>query len=108
MSLNILFYFISFAQKKNLKKTKEQTERTLAGTPQQLWPITAGPDTNKKIETFYTIVNSFQSLKQGVAYKRVLRLAISARAFSVHSQGFLDVNLKHYLILYAKRNAPGI
>ena len=29
-------------------KTNKQTERTLAGTPQQLWPITAGPDTNKK------------------------------------------------------------
>ena len=24
-------------------KTNKQTERTLAGTPQQLWPITAGP-----------------------------------------------------------------
>ena len=24
------------------KKTNKQTERTLAGTPQQLWPITAG------------------------------------------------------------------
>ena len=30
------------------KQTNKQTERTLAGTPQQLWPITAGPDTNKK------------------------------------------------------------
>ena len=42
------FYFISFAKKKQTnKKTDRQTERTLAGTPQQLWPITAGPDTNK-------------------------------------------------------------
>ena len=45
----ILFYFISFAQKN--KQTNKQTERTLAGTPQQLWPITAGPDTNKKKST---------------------------------------------------------
>ena len=44
LSLSILF-FISFAKK---KQTNKQTERTLAGTPQQLWPITAGPDTNKK------------------------------------------------------------
>ena len=26
------------------KQTNKQTERTLAGTPQQLWPITAGPE----------------------------------------------------------------
>ena len=44
----ILFYFISFAKKKTNKQTSKQTERTLTGTPQQLWPITAGPDTNKK------------------------------------------------------------
>ena len=44
------FFFISFAKKtkKKHKQTNKQTERTLAGTPQQLWPITAGPDTNKK------------------------------------------------------------
>ena len=41
-----IFYFISFA--KNNKQTNKQTYRTLAWTPQQLWPITAGPDTNKK------------------------------------------------------------
>ena len=34
--LRFYFYFISFA------KTNRQTERTLAGTLQQLWPITAG------------------------------------------------------------------
>ena len=37
-----LFYFISLASPK--KQTNRQTERTLAGTPQQLWPITAGPE----------------------------------------------------------------
>ena len=31
-----------------MPKKNKQTERTLAGTPQQLWPITAGPDTNLK------------------------------------------------------------
>ena len=36
-------FFLLLASPKN-----KQTERTLAGTPQQLWPITAGPDTNKK------------------------------------------------------------
>ena len=41
----VLFYFISFKQTN--KQTNRQTERTLAGTPQQLWPITAGPDTKK-------------------------------------------------------------
>ena len=44
----ISFYFISFAKN---KQTNKQTERTLAGTPQQLWPITVGPETNKKIKT---------------------------------------------------------
>ena len=29
-------------------KRLEQAKRTLAGTPQPLWPITAGPDTTKK------------------------------------------------------------
>ena len=32
------FYFISFTP----KKTNKQIERMLAGTPEQLWPITAG------------------------------------------------------------------
>ena len=41
-----LFYFILLAAPK--RKTNKQTEITLAGTPQQLWPITASPDTNKK------------------------------------------------------------
>ena len=41
----ILFYFINFDQKTN-KQTNKQTEITLAGTPQQLWPITVGLDTN--------------------------------------------------------------
>ena len=46
------FSFISFAKKnkKKHKQTNKQTERTLAGTPQQLWPITLGQDTNKKIK----------------------------------------------------------
>ena len=44
----LLFYFINFAPK---KQTNKQTERTLARTPQQLWPITMGPETNKKIKT---------------------------------------------------------
>ena len=46
-SMIILFYFISFAK----KQTNKQTERALAGTPQQLWPITAGPGTKKKLKT---------------------------------------------------------
>ena len=45
MSQVFLFYFILLASP---KKANKQTERTLAGTPQQLWSITAGPDTNKK------------------------------------------------------------
>ena len=45
----LLFYFINFAPKN--KQTNKQTERKLAGTPQQLWPITVVPDTNKKIKT---------------------------------------------------------
>ena len=39
----VFVFFVLLAAPK-----KKQTERTLAGTPQQLWPITAGPDTNKK------------------------------------------------------------
>ena len=45
-----LFLIISLAKKKkqtnNNKQTNKHTERTLAGTPRQLWPITAGADTN--------------------------------------------------------------
>ena len=42
-----LFHFILWASPKN-KQTNKQTKRALAGTPQQLWPITAAPDTKKK------------------------------------------------------------
>ena len=35
-----IFYFYFFSSAKN-KQTNRQTERTLAETPQQLWPITA-------------------------------------------------------------------
>ena len=35
------YYFVSFAK----KYTNKQTERTLTGTPQLMWPITAGQDT---------------------------------------------------------------
>ena len=49
ISAILLFYLINFAPPK--KQTNKQTERTLAGTPQQLWPITVGPETNKKIKT---------------------------------------------------------
>ena len=45
-----LFYFILLAAPKKKTKVNKQTERTLAGTPQHLWPITASPDTNKKIK----------------------------------------------------------
>ena len=38
---NFFFIIISFAKK---KRTDKQTERKLAGTPQQLWPTTAGPE----------------------------------------------------------------
>ena len=42
-------YFILLASPK--KQTNKQTERRLAGTLQQLWPIAAGPDTKKKVKT---------------------------------------------------------
>ena len=41
------FYVILFLFALPKKQTNEQTERTLAGTPQQMWPITAGLDTKK-------------------------------------------------------------
>ena len=37
-----LFILLASPKKKTNKQTNKQTERTLAGTPQQLWPITAG------------------------------------------------------------------
>ena len=40
------FYFILFLFYK-LRQKNKQTERMLAGTLQQMWPITAGPDTKK-------------------------------------------------------------
>ena len=46
----IIFLLASPKKKKKHKQTNKQTERTLAGTPQQLWPITLGQDTNKKIK----------------------------------------------------------
>ena len=42
IAIFFLIIIISFAK----KQTNKQTERTLAGTPQQLWPITA--DTKRK------------------------------------------------------------
>ena len=41
----ILFLFYKLHQKN--KQTNKQTERTLAGTPQQMWPITADLDAKK-------------------------------------------------------------
>ena len=41
------FYFILFLFHK-LRQTNKQTERTLAGTPQQMLPITADLDAKKK------------------------------------------------------------
>ena len=58
------FYFISFAKKKS-----KQTERTL--TPQQLWPITAGPDANKKIKT-RNIKKHSDTRKTTVTYNKLL------------------------------------
>ena len=43
-----LFYFILLAAPKRKTKLTNKKKRTLAGTPQHLWPITASPDTNKK------------------------------------------------------------
>ena len=43
-----LFLIISFAKKQTNKQTNKQKERWQGHRPQQLWPITAGPDTNKK------------------------------------------------------------
>ena len=43
---HFLFFILLASPKKN-NQTNKQTERTLAGTLQQLWPITAGPDTKK-------------------------------------------------------------
>ena len=45
----IYFFFLLASPKK--KQTDRQTERTLAETPQQLWPITAGRILIKKINT---------------------------------------------------------
>ena len=42
----LLFYFILLDSPK--KQTNKQTERTLAGTPQQLWLVTVSLDTKKK------------------------------------------------------------
>ena len=44
----MFFYQLRQKKKKKPKQTNKQTERTLAGTPQQLWPITLDQDTNKK------------------------------------------------------------
>ena len=52
------------------KQTNKQTERTLAGTPQQLWPITAGPDTNKKGQDLFK--NTVIQKKTTATYNKLL------------------------------------
>ena len=64
----VLFYFISFAK----KQTNRQTERTFAGTPQQLWPITAGPDTNKKKIKTRNIKKHSDTRKTTATYNKLL------------------------------------
>ena len=66
----VLFYFISFKQTN--KQTNRQTERTLAGTPQQLWPITAGPDTNKKKIKTGNIKKHSDTRKTTATYNKLL------------------------------------
>ena len=61
-------FFISFAK----KKTNKQTERTLGGTPQQLWPITAGPDTNKKKIKTRNIKKHSDTRKTTATYNKLL------------------------------------
>ena len=64
----VLFYFISFAK----KQTNKQTERALVGTPQQLWPITAGPDTNKKKIKTRNIKKHSDTRKTTATYNKLL------------------------------------
>ena len=40
------YFLLASPKKEQTNKQNKQTEGTLTGTPQQLWPITAGPDTN--------------------------------------------------------------
>ena len=42
------YFLLASPQKEQTNKQNKKTERTLTGTPQQLWPFTAGPDTNEK------------------------------------------------------------
>ena len=61
-----LFILLASPKKKN-KQTNKQTERTLAGTPQQLWPITAGLSGRKYFDNHNNkkdrFKNDFLSLK---------------------------------------------
>ena len=52
------------------KQTDRQTEITLAGTLQQLWPITAGPDTNKKIIKTKNIKKHSDARKTTATYNK--------------------------------------
>ena len=71
----LLFYFINFAPlpppKKKQQQTNKKTERTFSGTPQQLWPITVGPDTNEKIKT-RNIKKYSDSRKTTATYNQLL------------------------------------
>ena len=64
--------FILFYQLQTNKQTDRQTERTLAGTPQQLWPITAGPDTNKKKIKTRNIKKHSDTRKTTATYNKLL------------------------------------
>ena len=65
-SMIILFYLISFAKK------HKQTERALRGTPQQLWPITAGADTKKKLKQEILKSTTIQEKLQLHIYNKLL------------------------------------
>ena len=65
-----LFYFSRFAKK--IKQTNKQKERKLAGTPQQLWPITAGPDTNLKKKKQEILKKHSDTRKTTATYNKLL------------------------------------
>ena len=71
-----IFFFILLdspkKSNKQINKTNKQRERTLAGIPQQVWPITAGPDTNLKEKKTRNIKKHSDTRKTTATYNELL------------------------------------
>ena len=96
----ILFYFILLTSpppqnKQTNKQTNKKTERTFSGTPQQLWPITVGPDTNKKMKT-RNIKKYSDSRKTTATYNKLLDETRDEHCYILNRQNRTNAGLRSH------------